>query len=44
MPVNNPGSLKDDEYLAVVSYFLTLAALAVRTVFGTSIGKAIGTV
>jgi len=31
-------------HLAVVSYFLTLAAFAVRTVFGTSIGKAIGTV
>jgi len=22
MPVNNPGSLKDEEYLAVVSYLL----------------------
>ncbi len=31
-------------HLAVVLYFLTLAAIAVRTVFGTGIGKAIGTV
>ncbi|MBZ5634131.1 MAG: tetratricopeptide repeat protein [Acidobacteriia bacterium] len=31
-------------HLAVVFYFVTLAAIAVRTVFGTGIGKAIGTV
>jgi tetratricopeptide (TPR) repeat protein len=31
-------------HLAVALYFLALAAIAVRTVFGTGIGKAIGTV
>jgi TolA-binding protein len=31
-------------WLAVILYFLALAAVAVRTVFGTGMGKAIGTV
>ena len=31
-------------WLAVILYFLALAAIAVRTVFGTGMGKAIGTV